>query len=225
MPDWWSGYPSLPLVYRAIAEWQQRALSGALRPDDQLYDATRGVWQRAGDHPELRAYFPAPAVNWPGLLSLGALAALAIAASGTATNETRRRTDIAPRKNGRTGKKRVFVSFDFDNDKVLKDFIIGQARNPDSPFEVIDTSLKEAAPVRTWEEKARAAISRSDLVLVMVGSNTHRAPGVLKEVQMAREEGVQLAQMIGYRDGNYTPVPGAGRLYQWDWDNLKKLLG
>lgn len=24
-------------------------------------------------------------------------------------------------------KKRVFVSFDFDNDKVLKDFIIGQA--------------------------------------------------------------------------------------------------
>ena len=26
-------------------------------------------------------------------------------------------------------KKKVFVSFDFDNDKTLKDFIIGQARN------------------------------------------------------------------------------------------------
>jgi hypothetical protein len=33
-------------------------------------------------------------------------------------------------------KKRVFVSFDFDNDKVLKDFIVGQSRLPDSPFEV-----------------------------------------------------------------------------------------
>ena len=34
--------------------------------------------------------------------------------------------------------KRVFISFDFDNDKRLKDFIIGQSKLPDSPFEVID---------------------------------------------------------------------------------------
>ena len=122
-------------------------------------------------------------------------------------------------------KKRVFVSFDFDNDKAFKDFIVGQARNPDSPFEIIDTSLKEAAPMKTWEEKARLAIRRSDLVLVMVGPNTHRAPGVLKEVDMARAEGKPIVQVIGYRDGNYTPVPNAGRLYRWDWDNLKKLLG
>ena len=122
-------------------------------------------------------------------------------------------------------KKRVFVSFDFDNDKALKDLVIGQSRNPDTPFEVVDTSLKEAAPMKTWEEKARAAIKRSDRVLVMVGPNTYRAPGVLKEVEMAREEGVPIAQMIGYRTGSYTPVPDAGRLYQWDWNNLKKLLG
>ena len=31
--------------------------------------------------------------------------------------------------------KRVFVSFDYDYDKTLKDFLIGQAKNPDSPFE------------------------------------------------------------------------------------------
>ncbi len=28
------------------------------------------------------------------------------------------------------GKTKVFISFDFDNDKTLKDFIIGQARLP-----------------------------------------------------------------------------------------------
>lgn len=50
-------------------------------------------------------------------------------------------------------KKRVFISFDFDNDKILKEFVIGQAKLPDSPFEVIDQSLKEAAPERSWEEK------------------------------------------------------------------------
>ncbi len=122
-------------------------------------------------------------------------------------------------------KKRVFVSFDFDNDKALKDFIVGQARNPDTPFEIVDTSLKEAAPMKTWQEKAHLAIRRSDLVLVMVGPNTYCAPGVLKEVEMAREESKPIVQVIGYRDGNYTPVPNAGRLYRWDWDNLKKLLG
>jgi len=122
-------------------------------------------------------------------------------------------------------KKKVFVSYDFDNDKVLKDFIIGQARLADSPFEVIDTSLKEAAPMKTWEDKARAAIKRSDIVVVMVGPKTHTASGVLKEVSMAREEGISIVQVIGYRDGNYTAVPNAGRLYSWNWDNMKKLLG
>ncbi len=121
-------------------------------------------------------------------------------------------------------KKRAFISFDFDNDKRLKDFIIGQARLPDSPFDVIDASLKEAAPIKTWEDKARAAIKRSDIVIVMVGPYTYRAPGVLKEVKMAREEGVKIVQVIGYKDGNYTAVPDAGRLYAWNWENLKNLL-
>jgi MTH538 TIR-like domain (DUF1863) len=124
----------------------------------------------------------------------------------------------------RGGKMRVFVSFDFDNDRALKDFILGQAKKEDSPFEVIDHSLKEAAPERDWENKARAAIARSDLVLVMVGPKTHRAQGVRKEVAMARSANVKIVQIIGYRDGDYTPVPNAGRLYSWNWPNLKKLL-
>ena len=124
-----------------------------------------------------------------------------------------------------TSKKRVFVSFDFDNDRVLKDFIIGQSHLPDSPFEVIDCSLKEAAPMKTWEDQARAAIKSSDLVIVMVGEQTHEAPGVLKEVAIARDEDKPIVQIIGYKDGDYIAVPDAGRLYAWSWDNLKNLLG
>ncbi len=122
-------------------------------------------------------------------------------------------------------KKKVFISFDFDNDKRLKDFIVGQARLPDSPFEIIDTSLKEAAPMKTWADKARTAIKMSDMVLVMVGPKTHKAPGVLIEVQMARQEMIPIVQVIGYKDGNYHPVPKAGKLYKWNWTNLKKLIG
>ena len=43
-------------------------------------------------------------------------------------------------------KNKVFISFDFDNDRALKEFMVGQARNADSPFEISDHSLKEAAP-------------------------------------------------------------------------------
>ena len=43
-------------------------------------------------------------------------------------------------------KKKVFISFDFDNDNTLKEFIVGQAKLADSPFEVSDHSLKEAKP-------------------------------------------------------------------------------
>jgi len=122
------------------------------------------------------------------------------------------------------GKKRVFISFDFDNDKALRDFMVGQSRLPDSPFEISDWSMKEAAPQRNWEDEARARIKRSDVVIVMIGPKTHKASGVLKEVGIAREEGITIFQIIGYKDGDYTPVPGAGRLYSWNWENLKKLL-
>lgn len=120
---------------------------------------------------------------------------------------------------------RVFVSFDFDHDKVLKDFVIGQARLPDSPFEVSDHSLKEAAPQRDWEAKARAAISRADKFIVMLGPKTRYAPGVRKEVAMARSLGKPRFQIIGYRDGSRTwAIPAAGVTYSWNWPNLKKLL-
>ena len=118
----------------------------------------------------------------------------------------------------------VFVSFDFDNDRKLKEFIIEQAKRPDSPFEVIDHSLKEAAPERDWQTKAWRAIGRSRVVLVMVGPHTYRAAGVLKEIEMARQQNKKIVQIIGYRNRQYTDVKGAGRLYLWNWENLKKIL-
>src|SRR5882724_2823178 len=98
-------------------------------------------------------------------------------------------------------KKKVFVSFDFDNDKVLKDFIIGQSKHADSPFEVMDFSLKEAAPEKDWLDKAHTAIARSEVFMVILGSKTKNAPGVLKEVKIANELKKPKFQIIGYKDG------------------------
>ncbi len=122
-------------------------------------------------------------------------------------------------------KKKVFVSFDFDNDKTLKDFIIGQAKLNDSPFEVTDFSLKEAAPEKQWLDKARVAIARAEVFIVMLGPKTRKASGVLKEVKLANELKKMKFQIIGYRNGSKEwAVPDAGRVYRWNWENLKKLL-
>jgi len=122
-------------------------------------------------------------------------------------------------------KKKVFVSFDFDNDKNLKDFIIGQAKLADSPFEIADHFLKEAAPEASWLKKSRAAIARSDVFIVMLSSKTRTASGVLKEVKVANELNKRKFQIIGCQNGSENwAVPNAGRVYRWNWENLKKLL-
>ncbi len=122
-------------------------------------------------------------------------------------------------------KTKVFISFDFDNDKALKDFIIGQAKNSDSPFEVSDHSLKEAKPERDWLEHASRAIGRADVFIIMLGPKTAKASGVLKELDVAIAKGKKKFQIIGYRDGSEDwALPNGGRTYRWNWENLKKLL-
>jgi len=121
-------------------------------------------------------------------------------------------------------KKKVFISFEYDRDKVLKDLLIGQARNPRCPFEVIDSSLVEAAKEDTWEETAKTHIRRADLVIVLAGASTWRASGVLKEIRLARSLGKRIVQLIGHKDGPHHRVKGAGYLYRWTWDNLEKIL-
>lgn len=61
-------------------------------------------------------------------------------------------------------KKKVFISFDYDNNLDLKNLLVGQAKLPDSPFEISDWSLKEAAPEWDWESKAEAKIKKSGAV-------------------------------------------------------------
>lgn len=117
----------------------------------------------------------------------------------------------------------TYMSFDYDNDKVLKDFVIGQSRMENSPFQVVDHSIKEAVS-GDWVAEAERRIQRSEVVLVIVGDYSHSAQGVLKEVALGRKHGKKIVQLIGYKDGNPTPVPNAGRLYRWTKENLATIF-
>jgi len=121
-------------------------------------------------------------------------------------------------------KTKVFVSFDFDNDKGLKELIVGQAKNPDSPFEISDVSLKEAAPESDWLDKARRAIGRCDVFMIMLGSKTKKASGVLKELEIAIDKDKRKFQIFPDFGSRDWAVPDGGRTYLWTWENLKTLL-
>lgn len=88
----------------------------------------------------------------------------------------------------------------------------------------MDWSLKEAAPERNWRKKARERIRHSDLVMVVAGTKTRSASVVRDEVAMAPEEGISVAQIIGYRKKKCPRVASDGRRYRWTYENLRKLL-
>ena len=121
--------------------------------------------------------------------------------------------------------KRAFISFDYDNDARLKDLLIGQAKNPDTPFEIADWSIKVASP--TWKAEARRRVKAAGLVIVLCGQNTHRAVGVAEELLIAKEEGIPYFLLAGYKVGSTKPTSASAgdKLYTWTWDNLKALVG
>ena len=119
----------------------------------------------------------------------------------------------------------VFISFDYDHDATLKEFLVGQAKLDDSPFEITDHSIKVASP--DWKDKARTAIRRADQVIVICGLHTDTAAGVNAEIKIARDETTPYFLLAGYKDGgNKKPTSAldSDKVYKWTWDNLKTLI-
>src|SRR5713101_2471612 len=88
---------------------------------------------------------------------------------------------------GRMAAKHAFISFDFDHDEDLRNLLAGQAKHPDSPFEIKDRSLKEPL-TGDWKEKVRRRMENIDVVIVICGEYTENASGVAAELNIAREE-------------------------------------
>lgn len=124
-------------------------------------------------------------------------------------------------------KPKVFISFDYDHDDDLKILLVGQSKLPDSPFELADWSIKEAID-SNWKVHARKRIKAVDVVIVICGEHTDTAAGVSAEVTLAQEEGVRYYLLQG-RANKTCKKPKAAKtsdtIYQWTWDNLKKLIG
>lgn len=122
--------------------------------------------------------------------------------------------------------KRAFISFDFDHDEELRNALVGQAKNPNSPFRIADWSVQEAF-TGNWKEKVRGRIRRTDLTIVICGEHTHSAKGVAAELTITREERKPYFLLRGRPKSNCTKPDMALRsdkIYEWTWENLKRLI-
>ncbi|MBU8715249.1 hypothetical protein KM924_22345 [Brevibacillus parabrevis] len=117
--------------------------------------------------------------------------------------------------------KRIFISFAIE-DKTLRDFLVGQARNEKSPFEFIDMSVKEPWD-SAWKTKCRTKIKGCDGVLIIVTKNTKKAEGQLWEIKCAKEEGIPCKGIWGSQDNRPASLPaefGGVRVVNWTWTNI-----
>ena len=124
-------------------------------------------------------------------------------------------------------RKRTFISFDYDHDIELKNMLVGQSKNPDSPFSITDMSIKETID-QDWEKNARRRIKGCDVVIVICGEHTDSARGVSVELKIAQETDIPYFLLRGHADKTCVKPKAAkssDKMYEWTWEILKKLIG
>ena len=120
-------------------------------------------------------------------------------------------------------KVRIFLSFEFEKDSPYHQRFFAEAKQH-SQYKMIDRSLNEPYhPDAEWLQKARKQISLSDIVIVVIGQDTHNAPGVEKEVTVA---GQLYKPRFQVRPKNSTggAVPGGGEEIPWKWKRINEKI-
>ena len=119
----------------------------------------------------------------------------------------------------------IFVSFEFEKDNGLKHSFYQQARDH-TQHRVINCSLNSEYPDEAWKNRAKQAIRECDIVFVLVGQNTHNAPGVLVETDMARSLNKPTIQILSEkaRRNSYRGIPHLEDRIPWKWDVINRRL-
>lgn len=120
--------------------------------------------------------------------------------------------------------KRIFISFAIE-DATFRDFLVGQAKNDNSPFEFVDMSVKEPWD-NSWKTRCRTRIKGCDGMIALLSKNTSKADGAIWEMKCAVDEGVAILPVHIYKD-NKGVVPSvlAGTPdIEWGWPAIRAFI-
>ena len=122
-------------------------------------------------------------------------------------------------------KKRVFISFDYENDLDIKGCLVQQSKQKDSPFSIVDMSIK--APIdQKWKEVARERIRKCDVVIFLCGMHTDTAGGVSAEMTITQEEGIPYLLLAGHHSKSVRPkgAKSTDIMHKWSWKEIHSML-
>ncbi len=117
---------------------------------------------------------------------------------------------------------RIFVSFEFDKDNDLRNNFYRQGKEHSAHI-IHDSSLRQSYPSEEWKARARYAIRGCDVVVVLVGTDTHNAPGVRTETEMARQMGKPILQVVP-QGRPYQGLPYIEERVRWRWTTINRRL-
>ena len=128
------------------------------------------------------------------------------------------------RKNGSGAKKPrpVFLSFEFEKDAGRRGTFIGLARKH-CEFAITDKSLPSAQHEENWRQTAKERIRSSHVVIVLLGPDTHNAPGVKDELSLAGEVRCPVVQLMP-QEKSYGLVAKNGAVCEYKWDTINRML-
>ena len=130
----------------------------------------------------------------------------------------RRHITYANRKQRRS----VFLSFEFERDAGRRGAFIGQAK-VNCEFAIIDKSLPSAQHDERWQREARGRIGATEVVIVLLGPDTHSAPGVKDELSLAGEVRCPVVQLMP-QNKNHGLVAKGGAICEYKWETINRML-
>lgn len=123
-------------------------------------------------------------------------------------------------------KKRVYISFDFDNDNDIKGSFVQQANDPSSPFCFVDKSIQNKIDEK-WKVDARKRIKQCNCMIVLCGRHTDEAKGVTAEITIANEENIPYFLIRGRKHGKVKKplsTKSTDIIYKWKWKEIQRIL-
>lgn len=141
---------------------------------------------------------------------------------GHSRNTDKNKSGKTKRKKGKNmaDNKVVFIAFAIE-DETIRNFLVGQSINTDTPFEWTDMSVKEAYD-SGWKDKVRTRIRRSNGLIVLVSKSSLTSTGQAWEISCAKEEKKPILAIWAYKEDR--TILSSVSTVVWTWPTIEKFI-
>jgi len=112
----------------------------------------------------------------------------------------------------------VFFSYDFTKNRELYGSFFAQAKD-ESCHAIQDYSLDKVHPPADWRVEAEKRIDQCDIVITVVGQDTHTSSGVEEERKIAKRLNKKRFRIQPQKQ-NYGGLDGVGEIIPWEWNKI-----